>query len=187
MANSVEPYVQKFGGDARCSRTSLHGDLKMTPATAISATVQPDRGQALVKLGGLQIIGAAEDMEVAAAAFQFCATALTPASVSEPTLSAPTYCKTCTVVHLPDEPCATPGANALLNAAYERMRRTHMIGKQAAGIFVDAAYMFVERGDRVAARILLHQFVLDDVAEEVVQLLVRIHELTARLLPDDMS
>jgi hypothetical protein len=142
----------------------------------MSTTIHPDRAQALVKLGGCHVSGELPDMEVAAAAFSYAVTALTPTSVSEPVPAAATFCKTCSVVHYSSEPCATPGADERLAHAYARMEQTRMISRPLAGLFVDAALMYVERGEIVAATMVLNQFVLNDVAEEVVTALVRVVE-----------
>jgi hypothetical protein len=176
--HSTEPYTQRFGDDARNHRTALSGEMHLTDTTSISTTISPDKGQALVKLGSCQVYGNLPELEVASAAFKFAVDALSngedtkdPEEQEQPSL-----CKSCLVTHSRREPCSSVGTDKLRKAAYARMAKTHMITPQAAGLFVDAAAMFVERGDLVAARMLLHQFVMDDVAAQVVGILVSIQQ-----------
>lgn len=180
MSHSIEPFTQRFGGDERNYRTALSGELRLSSNTSVSATVDPDKGQALVKLGGCHIHGVLDDLEVAGAAFTFVIAALSghtsPTTEDDDAPTKATVCTSCAVTHSRKEPCATVGSDRSLRKAYERMAKTHMITPRAAGLFVDAAMMFVQRGDLAAAKMLLHHFVVDDVAYEVVDILNRVHQ-----------
>jgi hypothetical protein len=177
VSHISEPTTQRFGGDERRNLHGLQGEITLQPSTAISATVRADKGQALVKLGTLHIIAALEELEVTEAAFAWSVKKLVqPADELPPEdpISDKWLCTHCAITHSRTEPCASLGGDRSREEAYRLMAKTHCLSGRQAQLMVDSAALWVNQGDPVAARMLLHQFVVDDVANKVVDILVNL-------------
>lgn len=174
-----EPYHIEFGSDRATMRSAVRIDVPVEPTTRIELTVNPERNSGLVNIGGVHIHGRASIMQTLNLAFARVVDELSghrnaAVEAEEMEANRSRLCSFCEGRHRPGEPHLNIGTDGLREAVYRRMIAVPVIPPMEAKLMIDAAFFFVIAADPAAARTLLHMFVVDTLADELVDAIIQV-------------
>lgn len=178
MSSSKQPYSIRFGDDRRRSAARMDTEIEILPGTHVELRVNPERRSGLVDMGRCRIHGSVDDLAYVGAAFARIVDEIRGQSNpigmdTEDTL--PRECEECHGIHRPDEAHLRFHSNQLVEQACQLMIKVWAMREEQVRLAIYLAYLAVVDDQCVAARMMLHMFVIDRVANEVVDLLVEAH------------
>lgn len=176
-----EPYAIRFG-DPHLHSMTIQPDLELpiTDRTAMDLWVNPANNSGMMKLGGVRITGAAENIRRIAAGFARIDDELTgarSAATDELARNADplSECDQCGGVHRPSEGHVKVTVAGVLEEAYQLISKSYCLSQIQAALLLESAFRFIVTDETPAARSLLHFFVHWDMADRLTRMLEEVH------------